>query len=60
MKDPRNLKFSLQSVEPLEFNEVVQKISMTDSGYNQILVIIDFFTKCAEALPCITASAEET
>ena len=33
---------------------------MTDSGYNQVLVIIDHFTKYAEAVPCITASAEET
>ena len=47
-----------------EFNEVVQidhqKICMTDSGYNQFLVMIDHFTKYAEAVPCITASAEET
>ena len=33
---------------------------MTDSGYNQVLVMIDHFTKYAEAAPCITASAEET
>ena len=33
---------------------------MTESGYNQILVIIDHFTKLAEAVPCQTASAEET
>ena len=33
---------------------------MTDSGYNQVLVMIDHFTKYAEAVPCITASAEET
>ena len=37
-----------------------QKICTTDSGYNQILVIIDYFTKLAEAVPCQTASAEET
>ena len=47
-----------------EVNEVVQidhqKICMTDSGYNQDLVMIDHFTKYAEAVPCITASAEET
>ena len=46
-----------------EFNEVVQidhqKKGMTDSGYNQVLVMIDHFTKYAEAVPCITASAEE-
>ena len=47
-----------------EFSEVVQidhqKICMTDSGYNQVLVMIDHFTKYAEAVPCQTASAEET
>ena len=37
-----------------------QKTCMTDSGYNQVLVMIDHFTKKAEAVPCITASAEET
>ena len=64
VKDPRNLRFPLQSIESSEFNEVVQidhqKICMTDSGYNQVLVMIDHFTKYAEAVPCITASAEET
>ena len=64
VKDPRKLRFPLQSIESSEFNEVVQidhqKICMTDSGYNQILVMIDHFTKYAEAVPCITASAEET
>ena len=58
------MKFPLKSVESSEFNEVVQidhqKICMTESGYNQILVIIDHFTKLAEAVPCQTASAEET
>ena len=33
---------------------------MTHSGYNRVLVMIDHFTKYAEAVPCITASAEET
>ena len=33
---------------------------MTDSGYNQSLVMIDHFTKYAEAVPSITASAEKT
>ena len=36
-----------------------QKICMTDSGYNQVLVMIDHFTNFAENVPCITASAEE-
>ena len=64
VKDPRKMKFTLKSVESSEFNEVVQidhqKICMTESGYNQILVIIDHFTKLAEAVPCQTASAGET
>ena len=64
VKDPRKMKFPLKSVESSEFNEVVQidhqKICTTESGYNQILVIIDHFTKLAEAVPCQTASAEET
>ena len=64
VKDPRKLRFPLQSIESSEFNEVVQidhqKICMTDSGYNQVLVMIDHFTNYAEAVPCITASAEET
>ena len=54
----------LESIESSEFNEKVQidhqKISMTVSEYNQVLVMIDYFTKYAEALPSITASAEET
>ena len=64
VKDLRKIKFPLKSVESSEFNEVVQidhqKICMTESGYNQILVIIDHFTKLAEAVPCQTASTEET
>ena len=64
VKDPRKTKFPLKSVDSSEFNEVVQidhqKICKTDSGYNQILVIIDQFTKLAESVPCQTASAEET
>ena len=64
VKDPRKLRFPLQSIESSEFNEVVQidhqKICMTDNGYNQVLVMIDHFTKYTEAVPCITASAEET
>ena len=61
VKDPRKLRFPLHSIESSEFNEVVQidhqKICMTDSGSIQVLVMIDQFTKYAEAAPCITASA---
>ena len=64
VNDPRKMKFPLKSVESSELNEVVQidhqKICMTESGYNQILVIIDHFTKLAEAVPCQTDSTEET
>ena len=63
-KDPRKLRFPLQSIESSGFNEGVQidhqKICMTATGYIQELVMIDHFTKYAEAAPCITASAEET
>ena len=63
VKDLRKLRFPWQSIKSSEFNEVVQidhqKICMTDSGYNQVVVMMDHFTKCAEAVPCITASAEE-
>ena len=63
-KDPRKLRFPLQSIESSGCNEVVQidhqKICMTATGYNQVLVMIDHFTKYAEAAPCMTASAEET
>ena len=61
-KDPRKLRFPLQSIESSGFNEVVQidhqKICMTATGYNQVLVMIDHFTKYEEAAPCMTASAE--
>ena len=64
VKYPRKMKFPLKSVESSEFIEFGQidhqKNCMTDSGYNQIPVIIDHFTKLAEAVPCQTASAEET
>ena len=60
----QEIAISLQSIESSEVNEVVQidrqKICMTDSGYNQALVMIDHFTKYAENVPCITVSAEET
>ena len=63
-EDPRKLRFSLQLIESSEFIEVVQidhkKICMTDSGYNKVMMMIGQFTKYAEAVPCITASAEET
>ena len=64
VKDPQKLRFPWQSIGSSEFNEVVQldiqKICMTDSGYNQVLLIINHFTKFAEAVPCINGSAEET
>ena len=64
VKDPRKLRFLLQSLKSSEFNEVVQidhqKLCMTDGGYNQVLVMIDHFKKCAEAVPFITDSAKQT
>ena len=62
VKTLRKIAFPLKSVESSEFNEVLQidhqKICMTDTGYNKILVIIDHFTKLVEAVICQTASAE--
>ena len=44
-KDPRKLRFPLQSIESSGFNGVVQidhqKICMTATGYNQVLAMID-------------------
>ena len=64
VKSLRKLKLPLQSNEPSDFNEVVQvdrqKICMIDSGYNQVLLMIVHIIKKAEAVPCITVSAEET
>ena len=58
------MRFPLQSIESSDFNEGEkidnQKMCMTYSGYNQVLVIVKHYTKYAEAVPCITASAEET
>ena len=51
VKDPRKMK-----VVQIDH----QKVCLTESGYNQILFIIDHFTELAEAVPCPTASAEET
>ena len=51
-------------MESSGFNEVViiehQKKCLTAKGYNQVPVMIDHFTKYAEAAPCVNASAEET
>ena len=64
VKDLRKLRFLLQSIESSEFNEVIQidhqKICMIDSGYNQVLVMINHFSNYPEAEPSITATAEET
>ena len=55
VKDPWKLRYPLQSIDSSEFNEVVhidqQKIYMTDSGYNQVVVMIKHFSKYAEAVP---------
>ena len=56
-KGPQETEVSpLQSIESSEFNGVVQidhqKIHcMTATGYNQVLVMIDHYTKYAEAAP---------
>ena len=64
VKDPKILQFALQLIESSEFNEVVQidhqNICMTHSDYNQVLVMIDHFTKYAEAVPCKLPRQKET
>ena len=63
-KDPRKLRFPLQLIESSKFNKLAkvyhQKICIKATGCDQVLVMIDIFTKYAEAEPCMTASAEET
>ena len=60
----KKIKLPLQKTEYSEFNEV-EKIDhriifKTYIGCNEVLVMIDRFTKYAEAVPCITTSPEET
>ena len=47
--NPWKLRIPLQSIEASEFSEVVQidhqKICMTASGYYQVLVMIDHFSR---------------
>ena len=62
VKDPSKMKFPLKLLESSELNEVVQidhqKICMTDTGYNQILVIIDYppCDRVVPFVPCRTGS----
>ena len=46
--------FPLKSVESSVFNKIVQMVHLktctTETGYDQILVTIDHFTKLAEAV----------
>ena len=48
--------YPLQSINSSNFNDLVQfdhlKLCKTTSGNNGLLVIIDHFTKFAEAIPC--------
>ena len=57
------LRASLESIESSGFKDVVQKnhqkICMTVMGYNQVLIMIDHFTKYAETILQMTASAEK-
>ena len=51
-----NPSYPLQSINSSNFNDLVQfdhlKLCKTTSGNNGLLVIIDHFTKFAEAIPC--------
>ena len=54
----------MKNIISSHFNELVQidhqKICASDSGYTGILVMIDHYTKLAEAAPCTEYTAEET
>ena len=52
---PQETKVPMQSIESSGFNKLLQidhqLICMTATGYNQVLVEIDYFSKNAEAAP---------
>ena len=54
----------MKNIISSHFNELVQidhqKICASDIGYTGILVMIDHYTKLAEAAPCTEYKAEET
>ena len=56
--------FPMKSVKSRRFNELIQmdhlKVSRTKRGNTHILVIIDHFSKLAEAVPCSEDTAKET
>ena len=57
---PQKAEFSLAVDRIVSFQWIDhQKMCMTSTGYNQELVIIDHYTKNAEGIPCLTASADE-
>ena len=53
---PGDVRFHLKNIQSGYFNELVQydhlKICPSDDGNTGILVIIDHFSKLAEAVPC--------
>ena len=53
---PGDVRFLLKNIQSGYFNELVHydhmKICPTDDGNTEILVIIDHFSKFAEAIPC--------
>ena len=63
-KTPKGLsKFPLKPIESYRFGEIIQMdfthfSQTTNSGYTQALVIIDHYTKYAEAAPCGISTAE--
>ena len=56
--------FPMKSVKSRRFNELIQmdhlKVSRTERGNTHILVMIDHFSKLAEAVPCSEDTAKET
>ena len=61
---PGRTKFPLKNIESYRFNELVQIdhthfSNISAEGYNQALVMIDHYTKFAEAVPCGDCNAEQ-
>ena len=61
---PKKSNFPLKPITSSRFNELVQidhmKLSPTSTGYNHVLVMVDHYTKLAEAVPCGDDNAEQT
>ena len=61
---PKKTNFPLKPITSSRINELVHmdhmKLSSTSTGYNHVLVLVDHYTKLAEAFPCGDDNAEQT